>query len=322
MSKVIVTGGAGFIGSHIVDQLVAAGHVVEVIDDLSSGRRANLPPAVPLHVCDIRSSAARDVVSTVQPDVVVHAAAQMSVRLSMEDPTFDTAVNVSGLVNILDALHRSRGAGAVPPFFVFLSTGGAIYGEQETFPAPENHPLRPASVYGLSKRVGELYLDFWARELGLPFAALRLANVYGPRQNPHGEAGVVAIFNQRLLRGELPTINGSGGQTRDFVYVGDVARAVTAVVAGRVGGIFNIGTGRETSVNELYAAIAQAVGVSPEPLRVPAKPGEQMRSVVDAAAAQRSFGWSPEVPLDRGLKATTEWFRDAVRSERAAGSAV
>jgi len=319
MGKIIVTGGAGFIGSHIVDHLIAAGHTVEVIDDLSSGRRENLPATVPLHVLDIRSDAARDVIATVRPDVVVHAAAQMSVRLSMEDPTFDTAVNVSGLVNILDALRRRLSAAETPPFCVFLSTGGAIYGEQESFPATEDHRIMPASVYGLSKRVGELYLDFWERELGLPFAALRLGNVYGPRQNPHGEAGVVAIFNQKLLRGEIPTINGSGEQTRDFVYVGDVARAVTAVVAGRVSGTFNIGTGRETSVNELYTVICRAVGLNPTPKRVPAKAGEQLRSVIDASHAARTFGWRPEVSLDCGLEATTKWFREAERGGSGGG---
>jgi UDP-glucose 4-epimerase len=311
MGKIIVTGGAGFIGSHIVDALLAAGHLVEVIDDLSSGRRENLPVTVPLHVLDIRSEGAREVIARVRPDTVVHAAAQMSVRLSMEDPTFDTAVNVTGLVNIISALRRCRSATEPAPFCVFLSTGGAIYGEQETFPATEDHRIMPASVYGLSKRVGELYLEFWTRELGLPFAALRLANVYGPRQNPHGEAGVVAIFNQKLLRGETPTINGSGDQTRDFIYVGDVARAVTAVVTERVSGTFNIGTGRETSVNALYTAICRAVGRDPAPKRVPAKAGEQLRSVIDASRATHTFGWRPEVSLDCGLEATTAWFREA-----------
>lgn len=313
MAKIIVTGGAGFIGSHIVDLLLAHGHTVEVIDDLSSGRAENLPAAVKLHTLDIRSSEARAVIGRLKPDGVIHAAAQMSVRMSMEDPTFDTSVNVSGLVNILDALARSQAVGAPPPFFVFLSTGGAIYGEQESFPATESHRIMPASVYGLSKRVGELYLDFWARELGLPFAALRLGNVYGPRQNPHGEAGVVAIFNQKLLKNKVPTINGSGEQTRDFVYVADVARAVVTAFEQRVSGIFNIGTGTETSVNALYEQICRAIGHRPEPNRVPAKAGEQMRSVIDAGAAGRALGWRPEMTLERGIEATTAWFRAATR---------
>ncbi len=313
MAKVIVTGGAGFIGSHIVDLLISNGHSVEVIDDLSSGRAENLPAAVKLHKLDIRSTEARAVIDQLKPDGVVHAAAQMSVRMSMEDPTFDTSVNVSGLVNILDALSRSRTVGAPAPFFVFLSTGGAIYGEQESFPATESHRIMPASVYGLSKRVGELYLDFWSRELGLPFAALRLGNVYGPRQNPHGEAGVVAIFNQKLLKNEIPTINGTGEQTRDFVYVADVARAVVTALEKRVTGTYNIGTGKETSVNELYDQICRAVGHRPEPNRVPAKAGEQMRSVIDAGAAGRSLGWHPEMTIERGLEATTAWFRSVAR---------
>jgi len=313
MAKVIVTGGAGFIGSHIVDLLISHGHTVEVIDDLSSGRAENLPAAAKLHKLDIRSTEARAVIDQLKPDGVVHAAAQMSVRMSMEDPTFDTSVNVSGLVNILDALSRSRTVGAPAPFFVFLSTGGAIYGEQESFPATESHRIMPASVYGLSKRVGELYLDFWSRELGLPFAALRLGNVYGPRQNPHGEAGVVAIFNQKLLKNEIPTINGTGEQTRDFVYVADVARAVVTALEKRVTGTYNIGTGKETSVNELYDQICRAVGHRPEPNRVPAKAGEQMRSVIDAGAAGRSLGWHPEMTIERGLEATTAWFRSVAR---------
>jgi UDP-glucose 4-epimerase len=313
MAKVIVTGGAGFIGSHIVDLLVSHGHTVEVIDDLSSGRAENLPPSIKLHKLDIRSAEARSVIDGVRPDGVIHAAAQMSVRMSMEDPAFDTSVNVSGLVNILDVLCRSRSPGAPAPFFAFLSTGGAIYGEQESFPATESHRIMPASVYGLSKRVGELYLDFWARELGVPFAALRLGNVYGPRQNPHGEAGVVAIFNQKLLKGEVPTINGSGEQTRDFVYVADVARAVVTAFEKRVSGIFNIGTGKETSVNVLYDQICRAVGHRPEPNRVAAKAGEQMRSVIDAGAAATALEWHPEMSLERGIEATTAWFRGAAR---------
>jgi UDP-glucose 4-epimerase len=269
MAKVVVTGGAGFIGSHIVDALLSGGHSVEVIDDLSSGSESNLAKGVKLHRLDIRSDETRALLVKLQPDMVVHAAAQISVRISMDNPVFDAQVNVVGIVNLLHAFQ-----GRKLPHFVFLSTGGAIYGEQDVFPATESHPIRPTSVYGLAKRVGELYLDLWGRQNQLTWTALRLANVYGPRQNPHGEAGVVAIFSQKLLRKEQPMINGEGKQTRDFVYVGDVAAAVKAVCDKKITGTYNIGTGRETNVNELYEMIRSSVGVSMPAKHAEAKAGE------------------------------------------------
>ena len=304
MSKAIVTGGAGFIGSHIVDALIASGYQVTVIDDLSSGTKEFLPENVTLHVEDIRSERAKEIVKEVAPDLLVHAAAQISVRISMEDPYLDTHVNVAGFVNLLSACRDG-----LSPHVVFLSTGGAIYGEQEKFPADESHPVTPTSVYGLAKRVGELYLDFWKRSFGLTFTALRLSNVYGPRQNPHGEAGVVAIFSKTLLRGDTPFINGDGKQTRDFVFVKDVARAVEIVSEKRVEGIFNIGTGLETNVNELYNLIASALNTDTAPVHREAMPGEQMRSSVDATLASRTFSWQPEVSISEGIKLTTEWFK-------------
>lgn len=304
MARALVTGGAGFIGSHIVDALLSDGHSVEVIDDLSSGSESNLDKRVKLHKLDIRSDAARALLAQSQPDLLVHAAAQISVRISMENPVLDAEVNVVGLLNLLHAFSGKR-----LPHFVFLSTGGAIYGEQDVFPAPETHPIRPTSVYGTAKRAGELYLDLWGRQYGLTWTALRLANVYGPRQNPHGEAGVVAIFSQRLLRNEPAVINGEGVQTRDFVYVGDVAAAVKAVSAKKVTGTFNIGTGRETSVNELYEHIRKFAGTELRAQHVEAKPGEQMRSCVDYSLANKTFGWKPSMQIEQGLKATVEWFR-------------
>jgi UDP-glucose 4-epimerase len=305
MAHVIVTGGAGFIGSHIVDALLAAGHKVEVIDDLSSGSEQNLPAGVKLHRLDIRSPEARELLARLQPEILVHTAAQISVRISMENPVLDTEINVVGLVNLLHAFQGKK-----LPHVVFLSTGGAIYGEQDTFPAPESHATRPNSVYGLAKRVSELYLDLWGREHGLTWTALRLSNVYGPRQNPHGEAGVVAIFSQRLLRNEVPMINGEGTQTRDFVYVGDVAAAARIVSDKRISGIFNIGTGRETSVNELYELIRGAVGVPVQARHGEAKPGEQMRSCIDARLATKTFGWKPSVSIEEGIERTVDWFRE------------
>jgi len=304
MTKVLVTGGAGFIGSHIVDALCAEGCDVRVIDDLSSGSRNNVPKSVTIETADIRSSQCADLVRTFAPDVIVHAAAQISVRRSMEEPSFDADVNVVGLVNILTQL-RDRPKTRM----VFLSTGGAIYGEQDVFPATESHPVRPESVYGLAKWVGEEYLGFWSRVWGVKSTVLRLANVYGPRQNPHGEAGVVAIFSRGLLNGKPLVINGTGKQTRDFVFVEDVARAVRACVIKEHPGVFNIGTGVETTVNTLVDSLRRATDTNGNVSYGPAKPGEQMRSCIDPSRAKATFGWAPSVTLDQGVARTVEWFR-------------
>lgn len=305
MPKVIVTGGAGFIGSHITDLLINAGHEVFVIDDLSSGSLENLNKKAGFHKLDIRSEECRQLITQIAPDYLVHTAAQMSVRNSMTDPAFDTSVNVYGIINILQAFQNSK-----LPHFVFLSTGGAIYGEQESYPASEEHKKEPSSVYGLAKYVSELYLDLWCREFGLKYSALRLGNVYGPRQNPHGEAGVVAIFYRKLLNGEIPMINGSGEQTRDFVYVKDVARAVFTALEQKAEGTFNIGTARETSVNELYRIISDTSGVvNIKPEYGPAKAGEQLRSCIAIDKALKVFSWAPEYDINSGLKETAEWFK-------------
>jgi len=306
MSRVVVTGGAGFIGSHIADSFLAAGHQVSIIDNFSSGSKANVDPKIRIHECDIRSEAARKALCEERPDIVVHTAAQISVRLSMEDPVFDTEVNVAGVVNLLHAFN-----GMKFPHFVFLSTGGAIYGEQEKFPADESHRIAPASIYGLAKRVGEMYFEFWAREHGMKFTALRLANVYGPRQNAHGEAGVVAIFNTSLLAGKAPTIFGTGAQTRDFVYVADVVSAVKAAAERGISGTYNIGTGVETDVNELYLKISKALKSSLEAVRGPARQGEQMRSSIDASLARKTLDWQPQIALDQGIGLTSQWFAQA-----------
>jgi UDP-glucose 4-epimerase len=304
MAKIVVTGGAGFIGSHIVERFLAPGHSITVVDNLSSGSRQNLFAGADFKEIDIRSKEIRSLIAAIAPDMLIHTAAQMSVRASMEDPTFDAEVNVVGLVNILQSFEPGK-----LPYVVFLSTGGAIYGEQDVFPATEAHALKPTSVYGLAKHVGEEYLEFWAREFGLKHAVLRLANVYGPRQNPHGEAGVVAIFNKKLIAGETPTINGNGEQTRDFVYVKDVAGAVESVCAKQVRGVFNIGTGRETSVNTLYGMIAKSLSSDIKAPHAEAKAGEQMRSCIDASAAFKAFAWKPEVSLEVGCQETSAWFK-------------
>lgn len=304
MATVLVTGGAGFIGSHIVDRLLARSHTVHVLDDLSSGSKKNLAAGVPLHELDMRSAKARELVEKLAPDFIVHAAAQVSVRISMEQPALDTDLNVTGLINILTPLRDRKGT-----HVVFLSSGGAVYGEQESFPAPETHRIMPESVYGLSKRVGELYLEFWSRVWGVTSTALRLSNVYGPRQNPHGEAGVVAIFCERLLAGKSITVNGTGKQTRDFVYVEDVAEAVGRAVDTRAVGEFNVGTSRETTITELAERLRDMACPTAEIHYADAKAGEQMRSCIDVAKAKKVLGWTPKMEFAPGLEHTLAWYK-------------
>ncbi len=303
-STVLVTGGAGFIGSHVADALVAAGRRVLIVDDLSGGKRENLPEVAEFHQLDIRSAEAAQLLEDERVGVLVHHAAQMDVRRSTEDPVFDADVNVLGTLNLLAAATRI-GTQQV----IFASTGGAIYGEQETFPAAEDHPTRPLSPYGVSKLAVERYLYYFHVEHGLDATCLRYANVYGQRQNPHGEAGVVAIFLNRLLAGEECTVHGDGAQTRDYVHVSDVVRANTAVLDLAGFHIFNVGTGIETSVVEIHRELARAVGSEREPHHGPAKPGEQRRSVIDSSKLVSTAGLTAPLALQEGLKLTADWFR-------------
>nr|WP_236672823.1 NAD-dependent epimerase/dehydratase family protein [Comamonas sp. JC664] len=300
----MVTGGAGFIGSHVCDEFLRGGHEVIALDDLSGGKRENLDPRVRLAVHDIRSREASELIKSEKPDVLCHLAAQMDVRRSVDDPSFDADVNIRGMLNLLEAA-RVSGVKKV----IFSSTGGAIYGEQDVFPAPENHPTRPISPYGVSKAAGELYLGYYRAQYGLPYVALRYANVYGPRQNPHGEAGVVAIFSQRLIAGQGCTIFGEGKQTRDFVFGPDVARANRLAFEKDYVGAINIGTGVETDINRLYALLAEAAGSTVPVTHAPGKPGEQMRSCVDNALAKKVLGWEPSADVREGLRRTIEYFR-------------
>ena len=308
--KVLVAGGAGFIGSHVCDHFARAGHEVIALDNLSSGKKENLPSSVPLAVLDIRSAEAAALIASEKPYAICHLAAQMDVRKSVEDPRFDAEANILGLLNILEASRRSG-----VKKFIFSSTGGAIYGEQDVFPATEAHPTRPVSPYGVSKAAGELYLGYYRVQYGLASTALRYANVYGPRQNPHGEAGVVAIFSRRLVVGETCQIFGPGKQTRDFVYGLDVARANLLALQSDFVGAVNIGTGIETDVNTLYSLLCEAAGVSLGPVHLPAKPGEQLRSSIDNALAKRVLGWQPTVGLKEGLRQTIEFFRAQSKRE-------
>lgn len=302
--KIMVTGGAGFIGSHIVDACIGRGHSVSVIDDLSMGRKENLHPAAVFVRLDIRSPRLREIFQENNFDVVIHHAAQMDVRKSVEDPAGDADVNILGTLNLLQncVVRRVRK-------FIFASTGGAIYGDQETFPAGENHPLRPVSPYGVSKLSAEKYLHYYHVACGLEYIALRYGNVYGPRQNPHGEAGVVAIFTSKMLAGAQPVINGDGMQTRDYAFVDDVVAANLLALESGGSGVFNIGTGIETTVNELFRLLRGMTAQRCLETHGSAKMGEQRRSVLDCSLAQRRLGWRPGVTLEDGLKRTVEYFR-------------
>ncbi|MCI0527619.1 MAG: NAD-dependent epimerase/dehydratase family protein, partial [Nitrospira sp.] len=307
--KILVTGGAGFIGSHVVDAFLSGGHDVVVVDNFSTGKPQNLNPRAKFYQLDIRSEEVYRVFKDERPDIVDHHAAQIDVRKSVSDPTYDAHVNIIGTINILQAAVKS-GVQKV----IFASTGGAIYGEQEKFPAPENHPTNPLSPYGIGKLAGEKYLYFYYTTCGLKYVALRYANVYGPRQDPYGEAGVVAIFTQKLLKGEQPVINGDGEQTRDFVFVGDVAQANLLALSTEVVGSYNIGTGYEVSVNQLFDELVKAVSKIRPNIRVakaygPAKEGEQRRSVLDASRAKEVLGWTPQVKLEAGLEQTVAFFK-------------
>ncbi|MEE8523864.1 MAG: NAD-dependent epimerase/dehydratase family protein [Thermoanaerobaculia bacterium] len=303
MSKTVcITGGAGFIGSHLAEAFLADGHRVAVIDDLSTGKRSQVPPTADFHPVDIRSREAADLVAGA--DVLVHEAAQIDVRSSVADPVADAEVNVVGSLHLFEAARRGQVSQ-----ILFASTGGAIYGEQETFPADETHPTRPVSPYGAAKLAVERYLFFYHQVYGLDVACLRYANVYGERQNPHGEAGVVAIFLDRLLAGETPTINGDGLQTRDYVHVSDVVRANLAVV-GQPGFLtYNVGTGVETSVVELYRELVRAAGVDVEPRFGPGKAGEQRRSSIDSRRLRSELGVADPLSLSSGFQRTASWFR-------------
>lgn len=309
--RVLVTGGAGFIGSHVADHFLAAGAAVTVLDDLSSGKREQVPAGATFVHAGVASPEAAAVVREGRFDVICHLAAQIDVRKSVADPAFDATQNILGTLNLIEAMratgHRTR--------FVFTSTGGATYGDLAPVPSPETVAKNPESPYGTSKLAVEYYLGYYGRVHGVEYITLRYANVYGPRQDPHGEAGVVAIFCGKLLDGQSLKVFGDGTQTRDYVYVGDVARAnvlAASIPMPPAGGVdsraFNIATGRETSVLELADTLMGASGVRQPVQHAPARPGEQKRSclVIDRAAAE--LGWVPKVSLAEGLKATYDWF--------------
>lgn len=305
--NILITGGAGFIGSHIADAYLVQGHTVTVIDNLVTGRRANINPRVAFHHADIRDAdAVERILSGANVDLVNHHAAQMDVRRSVDDPVYDASVNVIGMLTVLEACRR-HGVGRV----IFASSGGAIYGEQDYFPADELHPTRPISPYGVAKLTTEQYLHYYHVVHGIDAVCLRYANVYGPRQNPEGEAGVIAIFATRMLAGQKPVINGPGTQTRDYVHVRDVVQANVLALGVSGSHVLNVGTGRETDVNHLFHTINRLTGSRTEEAHGPAKAGEQLRSVLDAQRLATLLGWKQGVTLEEGLEGTVNYFRSA-----------
>lgn len=302
--RILVTGGAGFIGSHIVDAYINQGHEVVIIDDLSSGREANLNPKAEFFQLQIQDRKVTEIFGRFKFDLVNHHAAQMDVRKSVADPVFDASVNVLGTLNLLEncVKHRVRK-------FIFASTGGAVYGEQEAFPADETHPTWPLSPYGITKLTCEKYLFYYQQVYNLPHVILRYANVYGPRQNPHGEAGVVAIFIEKLLGGSHPVINGDGKQTRDYVFVEDLVRANLMATAFSRTDVFNIGTSKETDVNTIFRLLKELTGSDSPEQRGPAKKGEQLRSCLTFSKIEKTLGWKPEVELKTGLQRTVHYFQ-------------
>jgi len=311
--KICITGGAGFIGSHVVDRYIAAGHEVIVVDNLITGKMENLNPRAKFYRLDIRNREVEEIFSRERPDVVNHHAAQIDVRKSVEDPLFDAEMNVLGTLRLLEGAVKQK-----VRRFIFASSGGAIYGDQSpgAQPASEEDPLRPLSPYGVAKATGELYLHYYWMVHGLDYVALRYGNVYGPRQDPFGEAGVVAIFTEKLLSGGQPRINGDGLQTRDYVYVEDVAEANVLALNRNGLGSFNIGTGAEKNVNELFWNLVRITGKSVEEIHGPAKPGEQRRSVLNCSKARIHLGWAARVSWEEGLHKTVEYFEGIHRRDR------
>ena len=306
--KILVTGGAGFIGSHVVDAYIAGGHEVAVIDNMSTGKEENKNPKAKYYNMDICDPKIVEVFEKEKPELLNHHAAQIDVRISVADPQFDLKVNVGGFINLLEA-GRKNGLKKV----VFASSGGTVYGEQDVYPATEEHPVKPICPYGLNKLGSEQYLYFYEKEYGLKWVALRYANIYGPRQNPHGEAGVVAIFINKMLAGEQPVINGDGKQTRDYVFVGDVVEANRLALKEKAYGSYNIGTGAETDVNAIFRALREFTGSNCEEKHGPAKGGEQARCSIEAARMKNEFNWSTTVEFADGMKQTANWFVNGSR---------
>jgi UDP-glucose 4-epimerase len=313
MAAFVVTGGAGFIGSHVVDRLIQDGHHVAVVDDLSTGSRQNVNPSATFYQTDIRSDDLSSIFEKEKPDFVDHHAAQMDVRRSVQEPLFDADVNILGSLNLIENSLRHN-----VKKIVYISTGGAVYGEPDYLPVDENHPVRPLCQYGISKHTVEHYLYFYGHTYGLRYTVLRYPNVYGPRQNPFGEAGVNAIFIGKMLRGQVPTIFGDGEQLRDYVYVSDIVRANIAALERGDGHIYNIGSGIGTSVNQIYAKLQRIIGFSHAPIYAEPRTGEIQKVSLESSKAWNELGWKVQVGIDEGLTRTVEWFGEHLRDLRPA----
>jgi len=304
MKKVMVTGGAGFIGSNIVDLLIKRGHDVSIVDDLSRGKKENLNPEAKFYQVDIKDAKKLDAaIAKVKPEIICHQAAQVNVRISLENPISDANNNILGPINVIQSAIKHK-----VKKITFSSSGGAVYGDPESIPCNEQSRVWPLSPYGISKRSFELYLQAFARLKGFDYTILRYSNVYGVRQDPKGEAGVVSIFTDLALNNKIPTINGDGKQTRDFVFVKDVARANYAAITKKTKSkIFNIGTGKKTSINQLFSIIANTVGAKITPRHVPGIPGEVRHTYLNISLAKKELGWQPKYDLKAGLKETIDW---------------
>ena len=303
--KVLLTGGAGFIASHVVDRYLQHGFQVVIVDDLSTGRTSNLNSAAVFYRLDVRSPQLAEIFEKERPDYVNHHAAQMDVRRSVAQPLFDADVNILGSINLIECAKRYQ-----VKRFVYISTGGAVFGEPEYLPCDEGHPINPICQYGISKHTVEHYLYLYHANYGLNYTVLRYPNVYGPRQDPHGEAGVVAIFTGQMLADKQVVINGDGEQLRDYAYVGDCAQAnLLALTRDAGSGIYNLGSGRGTTVNEIFQALKAITAYQRPPVYGPAKVGETRRIYLDARKAQRELGWVPEVSLEHGLANTVAYFK-------------
>lgn len=308
--KILVTGGAGFIASHVSDRFLELGHEVAIVDNLATGKRENLPAAAQFYEIDVRDPGLDRIFAEFEPNIVVHHAAQMDVRKSVADPVYDAQVNVLGTLNLLECARR-HGVRKV----IYAGTGGAMFGEAEYLPADEAHPIQPLSPYGVSKHTVEHYLYTYKANFGLDFTVLRYPNVYGPRQDPHGEAGVVAIFSLQLLRGERPTIFGDGGKTRDYCYVSDIVEANVLALHRGAGGLYNLGRGIEVTDYEIFAAVRAAVGSDVEPIYAPTRPGEVEHIALDARLAQRELGWRWQVGLSQGVALAVSFYRARLQQQ-------
>ena len=302
--NILVTGGAGFIGSNIVDAYISKGHNVVIIDNMSTGVKDYINPKAKFYELDVCDAGISKVFEENKIDLINHHAAQIDLRKSVDDPAFDINVNIAGSVNLLQNAIKNG-----VKKFIFASTGGAIYGEHDYFPADEEHPTRPYAPYGINKMCVEKYLYYYNHVYGLDYVVLRYANVYGPRQNPHGECGVIAIFTDKILNGQQPLINGPGDQTRDYVFVNDVVNANVLALDAKGPVIYNVATTKETDVNYIFNRINHFAGTNFEEKHGPAKLGEQKRSVLSYEKINKELGWAPKTSIEEGLKITTEFFK-------------